>query len=106
MLSMLEDYEAFKGVRTPSDPGLRRPARVGRNSSDVELLAVTKATRPCRRVRRALRPARVGENRVQEGVEKRSRTAAAVAWELIGHLQSNKARIAAGHFDRSRAWTA
>jgi pyridoxal phosphate enzyme (YggS family) len=42
----------------------------------------------------------VGENRVQEGVEKRGRCTAPVQWELIGHLQSNKARLAAEHFDR------
>jgi PLP dependent protein len=37
---------------------------------------------------------------VQEGVEKRAQTSAKIAWELIGHLQSNKARLAAQHFDR------
>ena len=43
----------------------------------------------------------VGENRVQEGVAKRAGCAApALAWELIGHLQSNKAALAAAHFDR------
>jgi len=42
----------------------------------------------------------VGENRVQEAVEKRAQTAAPVRWELIGHLQSNKAALAARHFDR------
>ena len=42
----------------------------------------------------------VGENRVQEAVDKRAQAQAAVAWELIGHLQSNKARLAARTFDR------
>lgn len=42
----------------------------------------------------------VGENRVQEAVEKRSQCPVAVEWELIGHLQSNKARLAVAHFDR------
>ena len=37
---------------------------------------------------------------VQEGVEKRAQTAAALRWELIGHLQSNKTRLAVAHFDR------
>lgn len=42
----------------------------------------------------------VGENRVQEGVEKRSAvTARGVSWHLIGHLQTNKAKLAALHFD-------
>jgi hypothetical protein len=37
---------------------------------------------------------------VQEAVEKRSQTTAAIRWELIGHLQSNKAALAVRHFDR------
>jgi pyridoxal phosphate enzyme (YggS family) len=42
----------------------------------------------------------VGENRVQEAVDKRPQTTAKLSWELIGHLQSNKARLAVQHFDR------
>jgi pyridoxal phosphate enzyme (YggS family) len=45
----------------------------------------------------------VGENRVQEGVDKRAQTSAAypqLSWELIGHLQTNKAKLAVQHFDR------
>lgn len=42
----------------------------------------------------------VGENRVQEAVEKRAATKVTVRWELIGHLQSNKAKLAVAHFDR------
>lgn len=76
-------------------------AEIGRIPSEVELLAVTK-THPASVVdyvaKYGLRA--VGENRVQEGLEKRAQTEAKVAWELIGHLQSNKARIAAQHFDR------
>ncbi|HXC01404.1 MAG TPA: YggS family pyridoxal phosphate-dependent enzyme [Opitutaceae bacterium] len=73
----------------------------GRDPREVELLAVTKNHPPAAAdyaARYGLRA--VGENRVQEAVEKKSQTTAAVAWELIGHLQSNKARLAAGHFDR------
>jgi pyridoxal phosphate enzyme (YggS family) len=73
----------------------------GRDPAEVTLLAVTK-THPAAAAEYAARyglPA-VGENRVQEGVEKRAQTAAAVRWELIGHLQSNKAKLAAAHFDR------
>jgi hypothetical protein len=65
------------------------------------LLAVTKTHPPeaaAYAARYGLRA--VGENRVQEGVEKRALANAAVAWELIGHLQSNKAALAARHFDR------
>jgi hypothetical protein len=75
--------------------------RAGRDPGGVQLLAVTK-THPPAAAEYAARyglPA-VGENRVQEGVEKRAQCTAAIRWELIGHLQSNKARLAAAHFDR------
>jgi len=75
--------------------------RAGRDPREVGLLAVTK-TQPAAAADYAARYglAAVGENRVQEAVKKRAQTAAAVRWELIGHLQSNKARLAAQHFDR------
>jgi pyridoxal phosphate enzyme (YggS family) len=72
-----------------------------RDPLEVELLAVTKNHPPAAAdyaARYGLRA--VGENRVQEGVEKRAHSKAALRWELIGHLQSNKARIAVEHFDR------
>ena len=74
---------------------------VGRDPAEVELLAVTKNHPPIAAeyaARYGLRA--VGENRVQEGVGKRAQTSAPVKWELIGHLQSNKARVAAENFDR------
>ena len=76
-------------------------ARAGRDPSGVGLLAVTKS-HPVAAVEYAARyglPA-VGENRVQEGADTRAATTAEVRWELIGHLQSNKAKLAATHFDR------
>lgn len=76
---------------------------VSRNPSEVELLAVTKTHPPAAADYAAQYGLRgVGENRVQEGIEKRAQAprAAALRWELIGHLQSNKARLAAQHFDR------
>lgn len=76
-------------------------AKAGRSAADVDLLAVTK-THPAEAADHAARYglAAVGENRVQEGVEKRAQSRAGVRWELIGHLQSNKAKLAAAHFDR------
>lgn len=76
-------------------------AAAGRDPAGVGLLAVTKNHPPAAAeyaARLGLRA--VGENRVQEGVEKRAQVAAPLEWELIGHLQSNKARLAAAHFDR------
>ena len=75
--------------------------RAGRPPEAAELLAVTK-THPAAAVEYAARLGlrSVGENRVQEGVDKRAQTPAAIRWELIGHLQSNKAALAARNFDR------
>jgi len=73
----------------------------GRAVSEVELLAVTKnhpVQAPEFAARLGLRA--VGENRVQEGASKRAECTAKLDWELIGHLQSNKAKLAAEHFDR------
>ena len=76
-------------------------ARVGRDPSEVGLLAVTKGHPAAAAdfVARYGLPA-VGENRVQEGVDKRAQATGVLRWELIGHLQSNKAKLAATHFDR------
>jgi pyridoxal phosphate enzyme (YggS family) len=76
-------------------------ARAGRAPAEVALLAVTK-TQPAAAVEYAARYGlgAVGENRVQEAAGKREQTQAAVRWELIGHLQSNKAALAARLFDR------
>ena len=99
---MFIDYETF---RLRVDALLGRIAEqcraAGRNPRDVTLLPVTK-THPAAAAEYAARYglAAVGENRVQEAVEKRAQTQAAVRWELIGHLQSNKARVAAEHFGR------
>lgn len=76
-------------------------AKAGRDPASVELLAVTK-THPAAAAEYAARYGlrAVGENRVQEAVAKRAECQTAIQWELIGHLQSNKAKIAAETFDR------
>jgi pyridoxal phosphate enzyme (YggS family) len=76
-------------------------AMAGRDPAEVTLLAVTK-THPAAAADWAARYgfSAVGENRVQEAAEKRPLTAAALRWELIGHLQSNKAKLAVRTFDR------
>jgi PLP dependent protein len=74
--------------------------RAGRQAGDVRLVAVSK-TYPIECVRAAADAGQqdFGENRVQEALQK---IAAApdllVRWHLIGHLQSNKAKKAAGPF--------
>ncbi len=76
-------------------------AAAGRDPREVELMAVTK-THPAAAVDYAARYGlrAVGENRVQEAADKKPLATATIAWELIGHLQSNKARLAVGCFDR------
>jgi pyridoxal phosphate enzyme (YggS family) len=66
----------------------------------VAIVAVTKGFGP-EAVRAALAAGLpdVGENRVQEALEKMSQvTDAGVAWHLIGHLQRNKAKLVTGRF--------
>ena len=73
----------------------------GRSYESVKLLPVTK-NQPIDAVDFAVRSGlgSVGENRVQEASDKRSSYPANVFWELIGHLQSNKAKDAVATFDR------
>ena len=72
-----------------------------RASGAVSLLPVTK-NHPLEAVDFARRCGlkSVGENRVQEASDKRGSYDAEVFWELIGHLQSNKAQQAVAIFDR------
>jgi pyridoxal phosphate enzyme (YggS family) len=99
---MLPEYEEF---RARADAVRARIARAcalaGRSPDGVQLLAVTKS-HPAGAVEMAARYGlrAVGESRVHEAAEKRALAKADVAWELIGHLQSNKARLAARLFDR------
>ena len=74
----------------------------GRNPKDVTVLPVTK-THPAEAVEFVVRAGldRIGENRVAEASEKRSGfPSVPPQWDLIGHLQSNKAALALRTFDR------
>lgn len=76
-------------------------AAAGSGRPPPRLLAVSK-TQPAAAVAElaACGQRAFGENYVQEGVAKASELAAlALEWHLIGHLQSNKCREAASHFD-------
>lgn len=83
--------ENLKAVR-------ERIAQAGRNPEEVTIVAVTKGFGPevCRAAFDAgLRI--LGENRVQEAVAKMD-AVQGPEWHLVGHLQTNKARAAAGRF--------
>ena len=74
--------------------------RGGRNTTDVTLVAVTKAF-PAEAVSAAIAAGAhdIGENRVQEAREKKPLAQGQARWHLIGHLQSNKAKDAVRVFD-------
>jgi pyridoxal phosphate enzyme (YggS family) len=73
---------------------------VGRDPSEVRLLAVTKTHGP-EAVELSVQAGlnAVGENRVQEAMAKKQQVRLPVRWELIGHLQSNKVGKALDCFD-------
>lgn len=99
---MFIDFETFRARADKLRALMADAARAARRDpSEVVLLPVTK-THPAAAAQYVTvygLPA-VGENRVQEAVEKRAHVAGPLRWELIGHLQSNKAKLAAQHFDR------
>jgi hypothetical protein len=71
----------------------------GRDPSEVRLVAVSK-TKPAAAVRQAWEAGQVlfGENYVQEARDKIAQVGPGPVWHLIGHLQSNKAKLAASLF--------
>lgn len=73
--------------------------RAGRRPDEVTLVAVTKK-KPASAVQEALAAgiSAVGENYVQEAAEKREQVEGG-CWHLLGHLQSNKAKLAVSLFD-------
>ena len=76
----------------------RRIEQTGRDPDGVAIVAVTKGFGPeaCREALEA-GLTMLGENRVQEALAKMDVVTGA-QWHLIGHLQSNKVRHAAGRF--------
>ncbi|MBP2626415.1 MAG: hypothetical protein H6Q68_1126 [Firmicutes bacterium] len=74
---------------------------IGKNISDsVKLVAVTK-NHSVLAVREAIAAGvmAIGENRIQEAIDKAQGLNACVEWQLIGHLQTNKVRQAVSLFD-------
>jgi pyridoxal phosphate enzyme (YggS family) len=78
----------------------RAAARAGRDPGAIRVVAVSKTFGPeAVRAAAAAGVRDVGENRVQEALQKMTETAdVPVRWHLVGHLQTNKARKAAGSF--------
>ena len=93
-------YEkAWQATRQRIDAAARA---AGRAPDSIHLLAVSKTfTADAVRAVHALGQRAFGENYVQEAEDKRAATGglAGIEWHLIGPLQGNKARAAAGVFD-------
>ncbi|MCD8048798.1 MAG: YggS family pyridoxal phosphate-dependent enzyme [Clostridia bacterium] len=89
---MSEIAENIERVRENIEKACERAGR----KNDVTLIAVSK-TMPPERVREAVDAGCVilGENRVQEMVDKMEKVKGA-RWHLIGHLQKNKVKYIAG----------
>ena len=70
--------------------------QAGRSCDEVKLIAVSKR-KPAEAVIEAAEAGQIlfGENRVQEAQAKSSMCPPNLHWHLIGHLQSNKAKLAA-----------
>lgn len=73
--------------------------RGGRTAAEITLIGVSK-TMPAARVREAIAAgiADLGENRVQEARDKIASIGEGARWHLVGHLQGNKANLAARLF--------
>ena len=102
---MARTIQSFETIRTRLDDVRRRIAmsarRCRREPEEITLLAVTK-THPVQIIQQAIEAGvtDLGENRVQEAEEKIEQLGSVnVRWNLIGHLQSNKARSDVKLFD-------
>ena len=94
------DFPALPGSLARVRETVARRQEAGSWTHPVRIVAVTKTHGPDA-VRAALAAGLtdIGENRVQEALEKQETLAGLpVAWHLIGTLQRNKARHAAGRF--------
>jgi pyridoxal phosphate enzyme (YggS family) len=94
---MTEISENVARVKERSEMAARRS---GRNPAAVRLVAVSK-TVEAERVLRAIEAGVkiLGENYVQEAQKKIESLGREVAWHFIGHLQTNKAKVATRLFD-------
>ena len=86
-------------LRRVNDRIAEAASRAGREPSDITLVAVTKK-QPVSAVLEVLAAGAfdLGENYVQEAADKREGMISA-RWHLLGHLQSNKAKVAVTLFD-------
>ena len=101
-LNSVDDNETMIGdnLRRLKKDIARIAHSCGRDPDDIKVVAVSKRF-SAEVIREAHAAGQIlfGENFLQEAVEKKKRVADTVAFHFIGHLQSNKAKIAAQLFD-------
>jgi hypothetical protein len=74
--------------------------RAGRSEQEVRLVAVTKRVDPDRiRAAYELGLSDFGENYLQEAMGKMGALPGDIRWHMIGHIQSNKAKLVPGFFE-------
>lgn len=88
--------ESLTAIRNRISSACRR---AGRSEQDVRLVAVTKRVDPDRiRAAFELGISDFGENYLQEATRKIEVLPEAIRWHMIGHIQSNKAKLVPGNF--------
>lgn len=95
MIGVTENYRKIQDLLA------KAAAEAGRPADHIRLLAVSK-TKPVEAILEAAAAGQrdFGENFVQEGLEKIEKCGRDdLIWHFIGHLQSNKTRPVAEHFD-------
>lgn len=99
--SLMIEYEKFLENLDRVREGIGRACEMSGRLESVKILPVTK-TYSVEVVEYVVRAGLrgVGENRVQEAVEKKGLVKGDLRWELIGHLQTNKVGLALKTFDR------
>jgi pyridoxal phosphate enzyme (YggS family) len=94
------DATLAQRLQTINERVARAAERVGRGPGSITLVGVTKFVPP-----EAIQEAidcglrHIGENRVQEAVDKHASVHGRACWHMVGHLQRNKVRPALGIFD-------
>ena len=95
MIGVTENYRKIQDLLA------KAAAEAGRSADHIRLLAVSK-TKPVEAILEAAAAGQrdFGENFVQEGLQKIEKCGRDdLVWHFIGHLQSNKTRLVAEHFD-------
>ncbi|MDI6821712.1 MAG: YggS family pyridoxal phosphate-dependent enzyme [Actinomycetota bacterium] len=82
-----------QNLRLIRDKMAKAASRVGRNPTEIKLVAVTKNV-PVLEINQAIEAGitDIGENRVQEMRKKFGKLGNAVTWHFVGHLQTNKVK--------------